>query len=262
MDIIDEIYNAGSGHPGGSLSCADIITYLYFYKMKLFPNDPNNDSRDRFILSKGHCAPALYAALARSGYFPVEDLKTLRKLGSHLQGHPDMHMTPGVEISTGSLGLGVSNACGVALAGKLSNKDYRVYCLTGDGELQEGQVWEAAMFASHYKLDNLIIFVDSNNLQIDGKVSDVMGVEPIDKRFEAFGFNTRRVNGHDFEQIDNAVNELTAQKGAPGVIVCNTVKGKGVSFMEDKASWHGSAPKEVDYMRAILELSAELEKIM
>ncbi len=262
MDIIDEVYNAGSGHPGGSLSCADIISYLYFYKMKIFPGDPHNESRDRFVLSKGHCAPALYAALARSGYFPTQDLKTLRKLGSHLQGHPDMHMTPGVEISTGSLGLGVSNACGIALAGKLNNRDYRVYCLTGDGELQEGQVWEAAMFASHYKLDNLIIFVDSNNLQIDGKVSDVMGVEPIDKRFEAFGFNTRRVNGHDFEQIDKAVDELTAMKGAPGVIVCNTVKGKGVSFMEDKASWHGTAPKKDDYERAILELSAELEKII
>jgi transketolase len=203
----------------------------------------------------------LYAALAHRGFFPVEDLKTLRKIDSHLQGHPDMNKTPGVDISTGSLGIGVSNACGMAIAAKLQNKDYRVYAITGDGELQEGQIWESAMFASHYKLDNLIVFADANRLQIDGRTTDVMSPEPIDKRFEAFGWNVTRINGHDFDQIEAAVEAAKQVKGKPSVIVCDTVKGKGVSFMEDKAGWHGVAPKKEEYEAAVAEVTARLNKI-
>ena len=254
-DIIEGTYNAGSGHPGGSLSCADILAYLYFYEMNVDSSNPKAENRDRFVLSKGHAAPALYAALAGKGYFPREDIKTLRHITSHLQGHPDMNKTPGVDMSTGSLGIGISNACGMALGAKVAKGDYRVFCITGDGELQEGQVWEAAMFASHYKLDNLIVFVDANRLQIDGNVCEVMAVEPIDKRFESFGWYAQRIDGHDFEQIAAAVENAKKVEGKPSVIVCDTVKGKGVSFMENKAGWHGVAPKKDDYETAIKELS-------
>ena len=261
LGILEGTYNAGSGHPGGSLSCADIMAYLYFSELKVDPTNPRMEDRDRFVLSKGHAAPALYAALALKGYFPKEDIKTLRKIDSHLQGHPDMNKTPGVDISTGSLGIGVSNACGMALAAKLQNKSCRVYAITGDGELQEGQIWESAMFASHYKLDNLIVFADANTLQIDGRTTDVMSPEPIDKRFEAFGWNVCRINGHDFDEIEAAVEAAKQVKGKPSVIVCDTVKGKGVSFMEDKAGWHGVAPKEEEYKAAVAEVMARIEKI-
>ncbi|MBE6639069.1 MAG: transketolase [Ruminococcaceae bacterium] len=262
LGILEGTYNAGSGHPGGSLSCADIMAYLYFAELNVNPDDPKNDDRDRFVLSKGHAAPALYAALALRGFFPREDLKTLRQIDSHLQGHPDMNKTPGVDISTGSLGIGVSNACGMAIAAKLQNKSYRVYAITGDGELQEGQIWESAMFASHYGLDNLIVFADANKLQIDGRTTDVLSPEPIDKRFEAFGWNVTRINGHDFDQIEAAVDAAKQVKGKPSVIVCDTVKGKGVSFMEDKAGWHGVAPKEDEYKAAVAEVTARIEKIV
>ena len=255
LGIIEATYQAGSGHPGGSLSSADVLTYLYFNELNVRPDEPAYEDRDRFVLSKGHAAPALYSVLAQRGFFPVEELKTLRKIDSRLQGHPDMHKTPGVEISTGSLGIGLSNACGMALAAKLQNKDYRVFAVTGDGELQEGQIWEAAMFASHYKLDNLIVYVDANGLQIDGRTGDVMSVEPIDKRFEAFGWNVQRINGHDFEEIEKATENAKAVKGQPCAIICNTVKGKGVSFMEDKAGWHGVAPKKDEYEQAVKELT-------
>ncbi len=255
LGIIEATYQAGSGHPGGSLSCADVLTYLYFNELNVRPDEPSYEDRDRFVLSKGHAAPALYSVLAQRGFFPVEELKSLRKIDSRLQGHPDMHKTPGVDISTGSLGIGLSNACGMAIAAKLQNKEYRVFAVTGDGEIQEGQIWEAAMFASHYKLDNLIVYVDANGLQIDGKTSDVMSVEPIDKRFEAFGWNVQRINGHDFEEIEKATENAKAVKGQPCAIICNTVKGKGVSFMEDKAGWHGVAPKKDEYEQAVKELT-------
>lgn len=252
--IIEETYNAGSGHPGGSLSCADVLTYLYFEEMKVDPKNPKWEDRDRFVLSKGHAAPALYAVLAERGFFDKSELPTLRKIDSMLQGHPDMNKTPGVDISTGSLGIGVSNACGMALSARLGKKDYRVFAVTGDGELQEGQIWESAMFASHYKLDNLFVFVDANGLQIDGRTTDVLNPEPIDKRFEAFGWYVQRIDGHDFSAIENALENAKKIKGQPHVIVCNTVKGKGVSFMEDKANWHGVAPKKEDYEIAMKEL--------
>ncbi|MBQ8911322.1 MAG: transketolase [Clostridia bacterium] len=255
LGIIEGTYNAGSGHPGGSLSCADILTYLYFEEMNIRPEEPAFEDRDRFVLSKGHAAPALYAALANRGYFPVEDLKTLRKIDSHLQGHPDMNKTPGVDISTGSLGIGLSNACGMAIAAKLQGKSYRVYAVTGDGEIQEGQIWEAAMFASHYTLDTLIVYVDANGLQIDGRTTDVLSPEPIDKRFEAFGWDVQRINGHDFEEIERATKAAKTVTGKPCAIICDTVKGKGVSFMEDKAGWHGVAPKKDEYEQAVKELT-------
>ena len=261
LGILEGTYNAGSGHPGGSLSCADVMTYLYFEELNIDPANPKWEDRDRFVLSKGHAAPALYSALSLRGFFPREDIKTLRQIDSHLQGHPDMNKTPGVDISTGSLGIGVSNACGMAIAAKLQGKDYRVYAITGDGELQEGQIWESAMFASHYKLDNLIVFADINGLQIDGKTSDVMSVEPVDKRFEAFGWNVTRIDGHDFEAIEAAVEAAKQVKGKPSVIVCNTVKGKGVSFMENKAGWHGVAPKKDEYEAAVAEVKARIEAI-
>ena len=255
---IEGLYRAGSGHPGGSLSCTDILTYLYFYKMKVDPKNPNDPDRDRFVLSKGHAAPALYSVLALRGFFPEEDVLSLRKFGARLQGHPDRHTTPGVDISTGSLGQGFSVSCGMAAAAKLSKDKYHVYCVCGDGEIQEGQVWEAAEFASHHKLDTLTLFVDANRLQIDGRVADVMGVEPIDRRFEAFGWHVRRINGHDFEEIDAAVTEALEIKGQPCCIVCDTYKGKGVSFMEDNGAWHGVAPKKDDYDKAVAELSSAI----
>ncbi len=261
LGILEGTYNAGSGHPGGSLSCADIMAYLYFVELNIDPADPKKDDRDRFVLSKGHAAPALYSALSLRGFFPREDLKNLRKIDCHLQGHPDMNKTPGVDISTGSLGIGLSNACGMAIAAKLQNKSYRVYAITGDGELQEGQIWEAAMFASHYKLDNLIVFADANKLQIDGRTADVLSPEPIDKRFEAFGWNVARIDGHDFDQIEAAVEAAKKINGKPSMIVCDTVKGKGVSFMEDKAGWHGVAPKEDEYKAAVAEIMARMEKL-
>ena len=256
--IIEGVYNAGSGHPGGSLSCADITAYLYFDKMNVSPQKANDPDRDRFVLSKGHASPALYAALALKGYFPAEEIKTLRKLGSRLQGHPDMHTVPGVDMSTGSLGQGFSAACGMAKAAKITGRDYKVYTILGDGESQEGEVWEAAMFASHYKLDNLVAFLDFNKLQIDGDVRDVMDPTPLDEKFRAFGWEVRVIDGHDFEQIDHAVN--AGNNGRPLMIICNTIKGKGVSYMENAVGWHGKAPKQPEYETAVKELDAELEK--
>ena len=241
-DIVEMIGEAKSGHPGGSLSAADIVTYLYFSEMNIDPLEPKWKERDRFVLSKGHAAPVLYAALAHRGFFPKESLYTLRKIGSNLQGHPDMNKVPGVDMSTGSLGTGISAAVGMALAGKVDKASYRIFALLGDGELQEGQVWEAAMAAAHYKLDNLIAFVDNNGLQIDGNVEDVMSPAPIGAKFEAFGWFVQEIDGHDFNAIAEALNKAKEQKGHPSIIVAHTVKGKGVSFMENQASWHGSAP--------------------
>lgn len=258
LGVLECVYSANSGHPGGSLSIADILAYLYFNKMNIAPNDPMNENRDRFVLSKGHTSPALYTALALKGYFSTELLKTFRKEGSILQGHPDMKNVPGVDISTGSLGLGISAACGMALSAKASNKGYRVYTILGDGEIEEGQVWEAAMFAAHYNLDNLLAFVDFNGLQIDGKITDVMNPTPIDEKFKAFGWNICVINGHDFDEIDSAVIASEAIKGKPSVIICKTVKGKGVSFMENKAEWHGSAPNKEQYETAVAEICATL----
>ena len=251
-------HNAKSGHPGGSLSAADILTYLYFAEMNVDPQNPAKPDRDRFVLSKGHIAPALYATLAHKGFFPVEELKTLRKIGSRLQGHPDMKKIPGVDMSSGSLGQGISAACGMAKAAKLTGADYRVYAVLGDGEIQEGQVWEAAMFASHYNLDNLCILVDNNGLQIDGSIEDVMSPYPIDEKFKAFGFHVINIDGHDFDQIESAYNEARTVKGKPTAIIAKTVKGKGVSFMENKASWHGTAPNDEQYEVAMNELQEQL----
>lgn len=249
------VYSANSGHPGGSLSIADILSYLFFEKMKIDKDNPKDENRDRFVLSKGHTAPALYAALAEKGYFPVEHLKTFRNSESNLQGHPDMKGIPGVDMTTGSLGLGVSAACGMAKSAKIFNKDYRVYSILGDGELEEGQVWEAAMFAGHYKLDNLCLFIDFNGLQIDGDITKVMNPTPIDKKYEAFGFNVVCIDGHNFDEIENAVMQAENCKGKPTAIICKTVKGKGVSFMENKAEWHGTAPNKEQYEAAIAELA-------
>ncbi len=255
--IVTAVHGAKAGHPGGSLSAADIFTYLYFEEMNIDPKDPRKADRDRFVLSKGHTAPGLYSVLANRGYFPVEDLPTLRHLGSYLQGHPCMQETPGVDMSSGSLGQGISAAVGMALAAKMDNMDYRTYTLLGDGEIQEGQVWEAAMFAGHRKLDNLVVIVDNNGLQIDGKIDDVCSPYPIDKKFEAFNFHVINIDGNDFDQIDAAFKEAKATKGMPTAIVCKTVKGKGVSFMENKAGWHGKAPNDEEYKTAM----ADLEKI-
>ena len=254
--IIEGVYNAACGHPGGSLSIADIITYLYFEEMNVDPKDPKAKGRDRFVLSKGHTAPALYAVLAERGYFPKEDIKTLRKIDSHLQGHPDMKGTPGVDMTTGSLGLGISAACGMALSAKTSGDTYRVYAMLGDGESEEGQVWEAAMFAAHYKLDNLCAFLDWNGLQIDGPVTEVMNPTPHDEKFRAFGWNVISINAHDFGEIEQALNAAKATKGKPTVIIAKSVKGKGVSYMENSCEWHGQAPKEDLYKVAISDLSA------
>jgi transketolase len=261
MGIIEGVYNAKSGHPGGSLGLADTITYLYMSHLNVNPDSPDSPSRDRFVLSKGHNAPALYAALAHRGFFPVEELKTLRKIGSRLQGHPVMGKVPGVDFSTGSLGQGLSAACGMALSGKKSKSDYKVYAVMGDGEIQEGQVWESAMFAAHYKLDNLVAVVDNNGLQIDGDVGEVMSPYPIDEKFRAFGWNVICIDGHDFGQIESAFSEAGKSEGKPTVIIQKSVKGKGVSFMENKASWHGTAPNKEQYESAMSELQSQLESL-
>ena len=248
------VEKAKSGHPGGSLSFADIFTYLYFEEMNVDPANPKWEDRDRFVLSKGHVAPGLYSTLAEKGYFPKEDLKTLRHTGSYLQGHPDMKHIPGIDMSSGSLGQGVSVAVGMAAAGKYDKKDYRVYTLTGDGEIQEGQIWEAAMWAGHRKLDNLVVIVDNNNLQIDGSVEDVCSPYPIDKKFEAFNFHVINIDGNDFDQIRAAFKEARETKGMPTAIIAKTVKGKGVSFMENAAGWHGKAPNDEEYEIAMADL--------
>ena len=254
--IVTSVHSAKAGHPGGSLSAADMFTFLYFEEMNIDPKNPKKEDRDRFVLSKGHTAPGLYSVLANRGYFPVEDLTTLRKLGSYLQGHPCMQETPGVDMSSGSLGQGISAAVGMALAGKLDNKDYRVYTLLGDGEIQEGQVWEASMFAGARKLDNLVVIVDNNGLQIDGKIEDVCSPYPIDKKFEAFNFNVINIDGHDFDQIRNALKAARECKGMPTAIIMKTTKGKGVSFMENNAGWHGKAPNDEEYATAMADLEA------
>ncbi len=256
--VIEGVYHAASGHPGGSLSIADILAVLYFEEMRVDPKCPDDPDRDRFVLSKGHCAPALYGALAERGFFPVQDIKTLRRIDSYLQGHPDMKSVPGVDMSTGSLGQGVCAANGMAYAAKLDEKDYRVYTILGDGELEEGQVWEAAMFAAHYKLDNLCAFVDWNGLQIDGKVEEVMSPYPIDDKFKAFGWHVISIDAHDYGQIRSALAEAKKVKDKPTVVVAKSVKGKGVSFMENQAGWHGVAPKREEYEKAMAELDRKL----
>lgn len=255
------IYSAKSGHPGGSLSISDLLALLYFEVMNVDPKNPKMENRDRLVLSKGHTAPALYAVLAERGFFPVEKLSTFRKIDSNLQGHPDMNKVPGVDMSTGSLGQGVAAAGGMALAAKLDNKDYRVYTILGDGELEEGQVWEQAMFAAHYKLDNLTAFVDFNGLQIDGDITKVMNPTPIDKKFEAFGWNVITANAHDIAELKAAIDKAKTVKGQPTVIIMNSVKGKGVSFMENQAGWHGAAPNEEQYTQAIAELDSKIAEL-
>ena len=252
--IVTSVHSAKAGHPGGSLSAADLFTYLYFEELNVDPKDPKKADRDRFVLSKGHTAPGLYAALAEKGFFPKEDLIKLRHTGSYLQGHPDMKCIPGVDMSSGSLGQGVSAAVGMAIAAKISGDDYRVYTLLGDGEIQEGQVWEAAMLASHHKLDNLLVIVDNNNLQIDGEITKVNSPYPIDKKFEAFNFHVINIDGNDFDQIDAAFKEAKSVKGRPTVIIAKTVKGKGVSFMENQAGWHGKAPNDEEFKIAMADL--------
>lgn len=253
-NIVTALHSAKSGHPGGSLSAADMVTYLYYEEMNVDPKNPKDPNRDRFVLSKGHAAPVLYGVLAEKGYLPKKDLVTLRKTNSYLQGHPDMKHTPGVDMSAGSLGQGVSTAVGMALAGKMDNSDYRVYTMLGDGEIEEGQVWEAAMFAGHRKLDNLVVIVDNNNLQIDGTVEEVCSPYPIDKKFEAFNFNVQVINGHDFDEIRKALDNAKTTKGMPTAIIMNTVKGKGVSFMENAVNWHGAAPNDEQYKQAMEDL--------
>lgn len=252
--IVDGVHAAKAGHPGGSLSAADIFTYLYFEELNVDPKNPKDPNRDRFVLSKGHTAPGLYSALAHKGYFPVEDLLTLRHTGSYLQGHPDMKHIPGVDMSSGSLGQGLSTAVGMALAAKLKSQDYRTYCLCGDGEIQEGQIWEAAMFAGARNLDNLVVIVDNNNLQIDGTIEEVCSPYPIDKKFEAFNFHVININGNDFDEIRKAFDEAKATKGMPTCIVAHTIKGKGVSFMENQCGWHGKAPNDDEYAIACEDL--------
>lgn len=261
LGIIESTHSAKAGHPGGSLSAAELFTYLYFKELNVDPANPQNPDRDRFVLSKGHAAPGLYAALAHRGFFPVEDLITLRHIGSYLQGHPNMNMVPGVDMSTGSLGQGISCACGMALAGKLRKQDYRVYSLLGDGEIQEGQVWEAFMLASHYKLDNLCAIIDNNNLQIDGEISKVMSPYPIDEKLKAFGFHVQTINGNDFDEIENALNVAKTVKGQPTAIIMKTTKGKGVSYMENNAGWHGKAPNDAEFEIAMNELKAALAEL-
>lgn len=253
--ILTAVYNAKSGHPGGSLSATEIYTYLYFEEMNINPNSPKKVDRDRFVLSKGHAAPGYYSTLANRGFFPVEDLKTLRHVGSYLQGHPDMKHIPGVDMSSGSLGQGISAAVGMAISGKIFENPYRVYTLVGDGEIQEGQVWEALMLAAHRKLDNLVVIIDNNNLQIDGEISSVNSPYPIDKKLEAFNFNVISIDGNDFDEIDAAFKKARKTKGTPTAILARTIKGKGVSFMENKASWHGTAPNEEQYLAAMEELN-------
>lgn len=255
---IEAVYHAASGHPGGSLSIADVLAVLYFDVMNIDVQNPNWEDRDRFVLSKGHCSPALYGALAERGFFPVEEIKKFRQIDSFLQGHPDMKGVPGVDMSTGSLGQGICAANGMALAAKLDKKDYRVYAILGDGELEEGQVWEAAMFAAHYKLDNLTAFVDFNGLQIDGNIAEVMSPLPIDEKFQAFGWNVLTIDAHDFNQIEEAIHQAKNTKGKPTVIILKSIKGKGVSFMENQAEWHGSAPNKEQYEQAMKELNEQL----
>jgi transketolase len=257
QDIIEMLTASGSGHPGGSLSAADIVTTLFFNELNIDPENSKDENRDRFVLSKGHAAPVLYSALARRGYIDPSELMTLRKLGSKLQGHPNMNDVPGIDMSTGSLGQGTSAAVGMALAGKLDKKDYRVYAILGDGELEEGQIWEAAMSAAHYKLDNLTIFIDFNGLQIDGDITKVMNPSPIDKKFEAFGWNVIVIDGHNYDEILGAIEKAKNYKGRPTAIVCKTVKGKGVSFMENEASWHGTAPSKEECEKAVKELGGD-----
>ena len=261
MGIIEGVFNAKSGHPGGSLSCVDILTYLYFDHMNIDPQDPKNEDRDRFVLSKGHAAPALYSVLALRGFFPAEELKTLRKSDSMLQGHPSVKYTPGVDMCTGSLGQGISAACGMALGAKLAGKDFRVFTVLGDGEIQEGQVWEAAMYASAKGLDNLVAVVDNNGLQIDGKIAEVNSPYPIAEKFKSFGWNVLEISAHSFDEIDAAFNAAAEFKGKPSVIVASSVKGKGVSFMEDQVGWHGTAPNAEQYEQAMSELNAALAEL-
>lgn len=256
---IEGVFNAKSGHPGGSLSAADMMTYLYFKEMNVDPKNPKDPKRDRFVLSKGHCCPALYAALALKGFFPTDEIKSLRHIGAMLQGHPDMKHTPGIDMSSGSLGQGISAACGMALAAKLNGESYRVYAMLGDGECEEGQVWEAAMFASHMKLDNLTVMVDFNGLQIDGTVADVAGLDKLDEKFTSFGFEVIKIDGHDFEQIEAALAKAKTVKNKPTAIIAATVKGKGVSYMENKVGWHGKAPNADEYQTAMDELRAQLK---
>ncbi len=258
---IEGVFNAKSGHPGGSLSAADLFTYLYFKEMNVDPHNPKDPNRDRFVLSKGHCCPGLYAALALKGFFPTDEIRSLRHIGAMLQGHPDMKHTPGIDMSSGSLGQGISAACGMAKAGKLDNAPYRVYTLLGDGECEEGQVWEACMFASHHKLDNLCVIVDFNGLQIDGNVNDVAGLEPLDKKFEGFGFEVIKIDGNNFEEIESAFEKAKVIKGKPTAIIASTVKGKGVSYMENQVGWHGKAPNAEEYKIAVDELNAQLKAL-
>ena len=259
--IVSSVHSAKAGHPGGSLSAADIFTYLYFEELRIDPKEPKKADRDRFVLSKGHTAPGLYSALAERGYFPKEDLLTLRHVGSYLQGHPDMKHIPGVDMSSGSLGQGISAAVGMAIAGKMDDADYRVYTLLGDGEIQEGQVWEASMLAASHKLDNLVVIVDNNNLQIDGTIEEVNSPYPIDKKFEAFNFHVIKIDGNDFDQIDAAFKEAKTVKGQPTAIIAKTVKGKGVSFMENQVGWHGKAPNDEEYKVAMEELEKAREAL-
>ena len=261
MGVIEGTYNAKCGHPGGSLSIAELISYLYFKEMNVDSSKPDDENRDRFVLSKGHTAPALYGALALKGFFPFDEIKTLRKSDSRLQGHPSMNYTPGVDMSTGSLGQGISVAVGMALGAKHDKKDFRVYTVLGDGEIGEGQVWEAAMFASAKKLDNLVAVVDNNNLQIDGTLEEVNSSYPIDEKFEAFGWNVINIDGHNFDEIENAFEQARACKGKPTAIIAKTVKGKGVSFMENVCGWHGKAPNEEEYKIAMDELNAQLKEL-
>ncbi len=261
LAILEGTHAAASGHPGGSLSIADIMAYLYFKEMNIKPEDPKWDARDRFVLSKGHTAPALYGALAHRGFFDPAAIKTLRHVDSFLQGHPDMNSIPGVDMSTGSLGLGISSACGMALAAKLDQKDYRVYTVVGDGESEEGQVWEAAMFASHYKLDNLCVILDWNGLQIDGPITEVMDPTPHDKKLEAFGFHVISIDAHSFDEIEAALEEAKTVKGKPTAIIARSVKGKGVSFMENEVDWHGKGPNDEQYAAAVAEIEAVMKEI-
>lgn len=261
MGVVEATHGAKAGHPGGSLSAAELFTYLYFKEMNVDPKEPKWEERDRFVLSKGHTAPGLYSALALRGFFPVEDLPTLRRIDSYLQGHPNMNTVPGVDMSTGSLGQGISCACGMALGAKHQGKTFRAYTLLGDGEIQEGQVWEACMFAAHYKLDNLCVIVDNNGLQIDGDVAKVMSPYPIVDKLEAFGFHVEAIDGHDFEQLEAAMNTARATKGQPTAIVMKTTKGKGVSYMENQAGWHGKAPNDAEYAQAMQELNAALAEL-
>ncbi len=261
LSIIEAVYGAKSGHPGGSLSAAELYTYLYFKEMNVDPADPKKPGRDRFVLSKGHTAPGLYSALALRGFFPAEELSSLRHIGSFLQGHPNMNTVPGVDMSTGSLGQGISTACGMALGAKLNGTDERIYTLVGDGEIEEGQVWEAMMFAAHYKLDNLVILIDNNNLQIDGPITEVMSSYPIDEKAAAFGLAVTTIDGHSFDEIEQALEWAKTVKGKPCAIILKTVKGKGVSYMEDQVSWHGAAPNAEQYEIAMAELRAQLAEL-